>query len=184
VTATSKTTPLHWQRRRKLHLRLCGSASSATQVNSNNTVGNYSTTNNAGMNNVGNSGSGNIGVNNAAGNFNQQKNNLAIAVSGGRSKPLRCQPKHYRPASRQQRHSDLQEDTLTGTVAAVGVFGAVGKLPSKMTPRPGGYGNNDRGHGGNGGSKDQKATFEAVGAFGLAGVTTQQVLTPDGWKTL
>jgi hypothetical protein len=32
---------------------------------------------------------GNIGVNNAAGNFNQQKNNLAIAVSGGRvAKPL------------------------------------------------------------------------------------------------
>ncbi len=60
------------------------SVSSATQVNNNNAVANYSTTNNANLNNVGNGGSGNIGVNNSAGNFNQQKNNLAIAVSGGR----------------------------------------------------------------------------------------------------
>jgi hypothetical protein len=163
------------------------SASSATQVNSNNTVGNYSTTNNAGMNNVGNSGSGNIGVNNAAGNFNQQKNNLAIAVSGGRVAQA--------AAAANQSTTGLQvgnngtqtykKDTLTGTVAAVGVFGAVGTATIKDDDHGhsgGGYGNDDRGHGGNGGSKDQKATFQAVGAFGLAGVTTQQVLTPDGWK--
>jgi len=38
-------------------------------------------------------------------------------------------------------------------------------------------------YGGHGGNDDQKAKFEAVGTFGLAGVTTQQVLTKDGWKT-
>ena len=161
------------------------SASSATQVNSNNAVSNYSATNNANMNNVGNSGSGNIGVNNAAGNFNQQKNNLAIAVSGGRVAQA--------AAAANQSTTGLQvgnngtqtykKDTLTGTVAAVGVFGAVGEATIKGDSHGGGgYGNDDKGHGGNGGSKDQKATFEAVGAFGLAGVTTQQVLTPDGWK--
>ena len=76
-------------------------------------------------------------------------------------------------------------DTLRGTFTAAGAFGAAGKATIEDDDHGhggGGYGNNDRGHGGNGGSKDQKATFEAVGIFGLAGVTTQQVLTPDGWK--
>ena len=59
-------------------------ASSATQVNNNNYVKNSSTQNNAVLNNSGNNGSGNIGINVTAGDFNQQKNNLAIAVSGGR----------------------------------------------------------------------------------------------------
>ncbi|MGG7671572.1 heme utilization protein [Pseudomonas sp. WC2] len=161
-------------------------ASSATQVNNGNSVANYSTTNTAGMNNVGNNGSGNIGVNNSAGNFNQQKNNLAIAVSGGRVAQA--------AASANQSSTGLnvgnygtqtyKTDTLTGTVAAVGVFGAVGEATIKDGSHGGGgYGNNDRGgNGGHGGSKDQKATFEAVGVFGLAGVTTQQVMTPDGWK--
>ncbi|KAE9646338.1 heme utilization protein [Pseudomonas sp. PB106] len=161
-------------------------ASSATQVNNGNSVANYSTTNTAGMNNVGNNGSGNIGVNNSAGNFNQQKNNLAIAVSGGRVAQA--------AASANQSSTGLnvgnygtqtyKTNTLTGTVAAVGVFGAVGEATIKDDSHGGGgYGNNDRGgNGGHGGSKDQKATFEAVGVFGLAGVTTQQVMTPDGWK--
>ncbi|MFJ2478977.1 heme utilization protein [Pseudomonas sp. NPDC087598] len=162
-------------------------ASSATQVNANNAVGNYSSTANASMNNVGNSGSGNIGVNNSAGDFNQQKNNLAIAVSGGRVAQA--------AAAANQSSSGLsvanngtqtyKKDTLTGTVAAVGVFGAVGEATIKDDDHGhsgGGYGNDSKGHGGSGGSKDQKATFEAVGVFGLAGVTTQQVMTPDGWK--
>ncbi|PKA68898.1 hypothetical protein ATI02_1702 [Pseudomonas baetica] len=159
--------------------------SSATQVNNNNAVANYSTTNNANLNNVGNGGSGNIGVNNSAGNFNQQKNNLAIAVSGGRVANA--------AAAANQSSTGLvvsnngtqvyKKDTLTGTVAAVGAFAAVGKATIEGDKgHGGGYGGNDRGNGGYGGSKDQKATFEAVGVFGLAGVTTQQVLTPDGWK--
>lgn len=58
--------------------------SSATQVNNNNYVKNSSTQNNAVLNSSGNNGSGNIGMNVTSGDFNQQKNNLAIAVSGGR----------------------------------------------------------------------------------------------------
>lgn len=111
------------------------SASSATQVNSNNTVGNYSSTNNAGMNNVGNSGSGNIGVNNAAGNFNQQKNNLAIAVSGGRVAQA--------AAAANQSTTGLQvgnngtqtykKDTLTALSPPSAYSAPWAKLPSKVT---------------------------------------------------
>ncbi|WP_242208070.1 MULTISPECIES: heme utilization protein [unclassified Pseudomonas] len=163
------------------------SASSATQVNSGNSVANYSTTNTAGMNNVGNSGSGNIGVNNSAGNFNQQKNNLAIAVSGGRVAQAAAAANQSSTGLNVGNYGTqtYKTNTLTGTVAAVGVFGAVGEATIKDDDHGhggGGYGNNDKGHGGSGGSKDQKATFEAVGVFGLAGVTTQQVMTPDGWK--
>ncbi|MFJ4248415.1 hypothetical protein SAMN04488483_1261 [Pseudomonas helmanticensis] len=163
------------------------SASSATQVNSGNAVANYSTTNTAGMSNVGNSGSGNIGVNNSAGNFNQQKNNLAIAVSGGRVAQAAAAANQSSTGLNVGNYGTqtYKTNTLTGTVAAVGVFGAVGEATIKDDDHGhggGGYGNNDKGHGGSGGSKDQKATFEAVGVFGLAGVTTQQVMTPDGWK--
>ncbi|WP_171057220.1 heme utilization protein [Pseudomonas fluorescens] len=162
-------------------------ASSATQVNANNAVGNYSSTANASLNNVGNSGSGNIGVNNSAGNFNQQKNNLAIAVSGGRVAQA--------AAAANQSSSGLsvanngtqtyKKDTLTGTVTAAGAFVAAGTATTKDDDHGhggGGYGNNDKGHGGNGGNKPSSSDFVAVGVFGLAGVTTQQVMTPDGWK--
>jgi hypothetical protein len=163
------------------------SASSATQVNNGNSVANYSTTNTAGMNNVGNNGSGNIGVNNSAGNFNQQKNNLAIAVSGGRVAQAAAAANQSSTGLNVGNYGTqtYKTNTLTGTVAAVGVFGAVGEATIKDDDHGhsgGGYGSNDKGHGGSGGSKDQKATFEAVGVFGLAGVTTQQVMTPDGWK--
>jgi len=156
-------------------------ASSATQVNNNNYVKNSSTFNNATLNNAGNNGSGNIGINVSSGNFNQQKNNLAIAVSGGRVATA--------AASANQSSTGLvvenkgvqayKTDTLTGTYAAAGTFKAKGTATIE-DDNHGGWGNRGGGHGGN---DDQKAKFEAVGTFGLAGVTTQQVLTKDGWKT-
>ncbi|WP_223550583.1 heme utilization protein [Pseudomonas sp. A-B-19] len=108
--------------------------SSATQRSSGNTVKNHSNTNNATLNNAGNSGSGNIGINVTAGNFNQQKNNLAIAVSGGR-------------------------------VAQAAAAANQGTSGMNVT-------NNG----------NTTTDFVTVGVFGLAGVTTQQVMTPDGWK--
>ncbi|MBV4458226.1 heme utilization protein [Pseudomonas sp. COR58] len=160
-------------------------ASSATQVNNNNYVKNSSTTNSATLNNAGNNGSGNIGVNVTSGNFNQQKNNLAIAVSGGRVANA--------AAAANQSSTGLvvdnkgvqtyKKDTLTGTFAAAGVFAAKGTATIEGDDHHGGghggYGNDNRG---GGRDDDQKAKFEAVGVFGLAGVTTQQVLTKDGWK--
>ncbi|WP_207864404.1 heme utilization protein [Pseudomonas sp. 58(2021)] len=156
------------------------SVSSATQVNTNNGASNYSSTANASLNNVGNSGSGNIGVNNAAGNFNQQKNNLAIAVSGGRVANAAAAANQSTTGLGVANNGTqtYKKDTLTGTVNAAGAFVAAGTAVTKDDDHGhGGYGNNDRGHG-----KDQKSDFVAVGVFGLAGVTTQQVLTPDGWK--
>lgn len=169
-------------------------ASSATQTNTNNTVANYSNTNAASLTNSGNNGSGNIGVNVTAGDFNQQKNNLAIAVSGGRVAAA--------AAAADQSSSGLQvanngtqvykTDTLRGTFTAAGVFVAAGTATTEPSdPRGGGHGHdndnrnsNNGGHGNNGGHDNDpvKSDFVAVGVFGLAGVTTQQYLTPDGWK--
>lgn len=106
--------------------------SSATQKGTGNTARNHSNTNNTTLNNAGNSGSGNIGINVTTGDFNQQKNNLAIAVSGGRV-----------------------------AVAAAAANQSTSGL--KVT-------NNAR------------TDFVPVGVLGLSGITTQQVMTPEGWR--
>lgn len=54
---------------------------SITQESSNNTLNNYGSTNNVGLYKAANGSSGNLGINMAAGNFNQQKNDLAVASS-------------------------------------------------------------------------------------------------------
>ncbi|MCG6576103.1 heme utilization protein [Pseudomonas sp. AF32] len=153
-------------------------ASSATQTNTNNYVKNNSTHNTASLTNAGNNGSGNIGINVTAGNFNQQKNNLAIAVSGGRIAEA--------SASADQTSTGLQvdnkgvrtykTDTLTSTYSASGTFKAKGTGTAEDDH--GGWDN----RGGYGGHDDDKFKFSAVGTFELAGSNTQQVLTPDGWK--
>ncbi|MBC3348937.1 heme utilization protein [Pseudomonas sp. SWRI196] len=154
--------------------------SSAMQVNNNNYVKNNSTRNNASLTNAGNDGSGNIGINVTAGNFNQQKNNLAIAVSGGRVAEA--------AASADQSSTGLvvdnkgvrtyKTDTLTSTYAASGTFKAKGTGTVEDDDH-GGWGNRG-GYGG--GHDDDKFKFSAVGTFELAGSNTQQVLTRDGWK--
>jgi hypothetical protein len=107
--------------------------SSATQKSNGNTAANHSNSNNTTLNNAGNSGSGNIGINVTTGDFNQQKNNLAIAVSGGRV-----------------------------AVAAA----AANQSTSGLNVTNNG----------------QTTDFVAVGVLGLSGVTTQQMVTPEGWK--
>ncbi|WP_434610855.1 heme utilization protein [Pseudomonas sp. R1-7] len=154
------------------------SMSSATQVNNNNYVKNNSTQNNASLTNAGNNGSGNIGINVTAGNFNQQKNNLAIAVSGGRVAQA--------AAAADQSSTGLVVDnkgvkknevvTLTSSYEASGTFKAKG---NGTVEDDGGWGNKG-GYGG--GHDDDKFKFSAVGTFELAGSNTQQVLTRDGWK--
>lgn len=135
---------------------------SAGQVNHDmgrgfNNVNNFSNSNAASLNNSGNNGSGNIGMNVTSGSLNQQKNNLAIAVSGGRVAQA--------SASTTQASESLlvfnsatpvyTTETLTGTHNSAGSFVASGTATTD---------------------------FVAVGVFGLAGVTTQQVMTPNGWK--
>jgi len=173
------------------------SASSATQYNTNNYVKNSSTRNNATLNNVGNNGSGNIGVNVAAGNFNQQKNNLAIAVSGGRVAQAAASANQSSTGLNVENKgvAVMKKDTLTSTFAAAGVFGAVGEATTEGNGgghgggghNGGSYDNRGGNGGGNGGGNhggngDTTSEFVAVGVFGLAGVATNQVLTKDGWK--
>jgi hypothetical protein len=52
------------------------------QTGKNNVLDNYSVPNNASLTNSANNVSGNVGINIAAGNYNQQKNDMAIAYSG------------------------------------------------------------------------------------------------------
>jgi len=52
------------------------------QTGRNNVLDNYSVPNNASLTNSANNASGNVGINIAAGNYNQQKNDMAIAYSG------------------------------------------------------------------------------------------------------
>lgn len=157
-------------------------ASSATQYNNNNYVKNSSTQNNATLNNSGNNGSGNLGINVTAGDFNQQKNNLAIAVSGGRVATA--------AASANQQSTNLvvdnkgvqayKKDTLTGGFVASGTYKGTGSGKIEGDDGHGsghGYGDN-KGHG----NDDQKFTFKEQGTIELAGYWTQQVLTKDGWK--
>ncbi|MGF6202029.1 heme utilization protein [Pseudomonas laurylsulfatiphila] len=106
--------------------------SSATQKSTGNTARNHSNTNNTTLNNAGNSGSGNIGINVTTGDFNQQKNNLAIAVSGGRV-----------------------------AVAAAAANQSTSGLKV---------------------SNNARTDFVPVGVLGLSGITTQQVVTPEGWR--
>lgn len=153
--------------------------SSATQNNTDNSVTNRSTQNLATVNSVGNGSSGNIGVNSAAGDFNQQKNNLAIAVSAGRVATAAAAANQTSTGL----DVDNKADRVTKVVDLKGSFKAHGSYKGT------GYGTiegDKKGHddyrNGGGKDKDQKFTFKEQGSIELAGYWTQQVLTKDGWK--
>lgn len=154
--------------------------SSATQTNTDNYVKNHSTQNNATLNNSANNGSGNIGVNVAAGDFNQQKNNMAIAVSAGRVATAAAAANQTSTGL----DVDNKADRVTKVVDLKGSFKANGSYKGTgygtIDGGRGGHDDDDR-HGG-GGNKDQKFTFKEQGSIELAGYWTQQVLTKDGWK--
>ena len=139
-------------------------SSTAYQDNTNNSVRNFSAKNTATLDNSGNNGSGNIGINAAAGSFNQQKNNLAIAVSGGRVVTASADADQYSGGLDVDNKAvrTYKTDTLTGTVESTGTYEGTGK--------------------GRIGHHGDRFTFTEEGTIELSGVTTQQVLTKDGWK--
>lgn len=151
------------------------SLSTVSQVNNNNYVNNNSTVNTAGVYGSGNNSSGNIGLNTTAGNFNQQKNNMAIASgTNGQSQALsNSNQSSTGLVVENQGVQTFKKDTLTGTFQGSGAFVATGIAKTKADDH-----DSHRGHGENGNST---SAFTAVGAFVLGGVTTQQVLTPSGW---
>lgn len=156
--------------------------SSATQTNGTNTVSNFSTQNNANLTNSANNSSGNIGVNVTAGDFNQQKNNLAIAVSGGRVAVASAAANQSTSGLNVSNKADrtYATHTLGGGFVAYGSYEGEGHgYVERKDDKPGhGGGWDDRG--GNKPQKD-KLTFTEEGSFVLGGVYTYQVLKPNGW---
>lgn len=156
--------------------------SSATQTNTGNIVNNFSTQNNANLTNSANNSSGNIGVNVTAGDFNQQKNNLAIAVSGGRVAVASAAANQTSTGLSVNNTADrtYTKETLGGAFAAYGQYEGEGHgYVERKDDKPGhGGGWDDRG--GNKPQKD-KLTFTEEGSFVLGGVYTYQVLKPTGW---
>ena len=152
--------------------------SSATQNNVGNTVKNYSTRNTATLNSSANGSSGNIGVNVTAGDFNQQKNNLAIAVSGGRVAAASAAANQNTTGLKVSNEADRTYDTKTlySAFAAYGQYegNGVGYVESK---KDGGHDSHDRG----GQTQKDPLKFHEEGDFALYGVASYQVLTPSGW---
>lgn len=151
--------------------------STATQVNAGNNVKNFSTSNSANLVDSANGSSGNIGVNVTAGDFNQQKNNLAIAVSGGRVAMAASTATQDTTGLNVANNADrtYSKDTLQSTFKAYGHYKGDGW----------GYVEDEKGwgHGHDRGKTDKDPLkFHEEGSFGLAGVATYQVLTPNGWK--
>lgn len=152
------------------------SSTALTQNNQGNTAVNQSTQNNGSLNSSGNNGSGNMGVNVAAGDFNQQKNDLAIAVSGGRVASA--------SGAATQNSNGLQVanagvqaykvTTLKATIDIDGGYSGTFKGTESGGDHHGGYGD-DHGHGGS----TIKGT--EMGTIDLNGVATYQVMTPNGW---
>ena len=160
-----------------------GSATSnttLTQTNHNNTVANESTQNNGSLNSSGNYGSGNMGVNVAAGDFNQQKNDLAIAVSGGRVASATGSATQNSNGL-QVANAGVQAYKVTTLKSTIDLKGSYKGTFSGTVSDPKGGHNNDGwgGYQGDHGKGTIKGT--EMGTIDLNGVATYQVMTPNGW---
>ncbi|GGU52090.1 hypothetical protein GCM10009504_06110 [Pseudomonas laurentiana] len=158
--------------------------SEATQKNTGNTVNNYSAQNAAALNGSANGSSGNIGINVTAGDFNQQKNNMAIAVSGGRVATATANATQTTTGLTVTNEADRTYDTktLNSYFYASGTYQGDGKgwVGGDDHHGGGGHNNDDRRGGGHDNDK-QPLKFHEQGTFELSGVASYQVLTPSGW---
>lgn len=153
----------------------------ASQNNVNNYVKNASTQNRAQVDNSVNSNSGNIGFNNAAGNFNQQKNDLAIAVSGGRVANAVSGASQNSTDLGVNNKADRENKVVSLSGGAIAGGSYKGTIKGTIKDDKGGY-YDDKGGSGSGGNKGQKVDLVEQGNFLLGAVWTQQVLVKDGWK--
>ncbi len=169
------------------------SQTTANQSNTANTVKNYSTSTNTSLNSTANNSSGNIGVNVASGDYNQQKNNLGIAVSGGRVAGASASADQTSTGNTVSNVADrtYSKDTLYSSFYATGSYkgtgtGTVGGGDSHGGQPGGGHQDslaNNKGGNQGGGHQDptQPLQFKESGSFELGGVASYQVLTPSGW---
>ncbi|SDU01037.1 hypothetical protein SAMN05216296_1237 [Pseudomonas pohangensis] len=89
--------------------------SDISQVGRNNALNNFSVPNNASLKNSANGSSGNVGINITAGNYNQQKNDMAIAYSGDANNALAVSN------TSQQSHGNVTNNNATLDYGSVGV---------------------------------------------------------------
>ena len=166
-------------------------ATTADQGNYGNTVRNYSAVNVSSLNNSANNGSGNVGVNVTTGSFNQQKNNLAIAVSGGRVAVAAASADQTSTSLNVSNKAVQTYDTknLTASINLHGAYHGQGQGTVGGNSGGGGGNHNSSVQGGNGGGNGggnngpQPLRFHEEGTFSLSGVATYQVLTPSGWTS-
>jgi hypothetical protein len=154
------------------------SVTSATQNNNNTAAANYSTHATTALTNSGNSSSGNIGMNAASGDYNQQKNNLAIAVSGGRVATATAAANQTSNNTVVANYADRTNTitTLKSTIAVAGAYKGTGQGFVDDNDSRGGRGRDSRNDNGK-----SKLSFTESGTVELSGVATYQVLTPTGW---
>ena len=162
-----------------------GSAYASTDVTQNNTgnqAWNFSTTNKASLNNSGSNSSGNIGINITSGNYNQQKNDMAAAVSGGRTAESNSGATQTSSGNTVGNVAFLTYDkeTLKSEFSAKGTYKGAGT--GYVVDESSRGGKDDR-HS-SGGSKEDKDPlfFVEAGTVDLKGQATYQVLVPTGWK--
>ncbi|MDF3932342.1 heme utilization protein [Pseudomonas citronellolis] len=140
-------------------------------------VTNHGTQNNASVRDSLNNTSGNIGVNITAGNYNQQSNSLAAAVSGGRIAIAAAATGQDSQNNTVQNlaTTKYKEQTTYGFFVAKGTYEGEGKIYDK-DHRGGGY--DDK----NGGNKHPDATFTEEGDIHLVGFYTGNKWVPNGYK--
>lgn len=155
-----------------------------TQNNTGNTAWNFSTANKATLSNSANGASGNIGINVTAGNYNQQKNDMAAAVSGGATAESSSSATQTSSGNTVGNVAFLTYDkeTLKSEFKATGTYKGAGTGYVVDESGYGGHNNDSRNSGG--GSKTDKDPlfFVEAGTIDLKGQATYQVLVPTGWK--
>ncbi|WP_028694199.1 hypothetical protein [Pseudomonas cremoricolorata] len=142
----------------------------ANQSNTGNFAYNHATSNNASLSNSANGSSGNIGINVTSGSYNQQKNNLAIAVSAGRVASASAGANQSTSGLSVENRADRSYEvtTLSTTTNATGTYKGTGSGYIEQS----GYG----------GTQRHPIKIHEEGTFGLAGSSSYQVLTPTGWR--
>lgn len=155
-----------------------------TQNNTDNTALNLSTTNKATLNNTANGASGNVGINVTAGNYNQQKNDMAAAVSGGATAESYSGATQTSTGNRVGNVAFLtyEKETLKSEFKAQGSYKGAGTGYVIDESGRGGHDNDSRHSGGGDKTDKDPLFFVEAGTVDLKGQATYQVLVPTGWK--
>lgn len=165
-------------------------STSVTQTNTHNAAWNFSNANKAALTDSANNASGNMGINMAAGNFNQQKNDMAAAVSGGRTADASSGASQTSTGNVVNNVAFLtySKETLRSEFSAHGTYKGHGEGVVLDDPQKGGhdgghgYGNDSKGGDDHGKVDKDPLYFSESGTVDLRGYATYQVLVPTGWK--